>query len=146
MGEEQRYFCVLQSKEAKAGEKKGINLVDGAVLYQIAAIYTYEYPVYALDEAGNAIVSKAAKIGSTTANGINAFWKEYCNEDASTYEVGLSLFENPLEEKELIEFRNYIDHFKYYSRRDRSILNLYSQVFANYFRHDRKLKKSVIYS
>lgn len=138
-------FRVLQSKEAKAGEKKGINLVDGAVLYQIAAIYTYEYPVYALDEAGNAIVSKAAKIGSTTANGINAFWKEYCNEDASTYEVGLSLFENPLEEKELIEFRNYIDHFKYYSRRDRSILNLYSQVFANYFRHDRKLKKSVTF-
>lgn len=138
-------FRVLQSKEAKAGEKKGINLVDGAILYQLAAIYTYEYPVYTLDEAGNAILSENAKSGSTTANGINAFYKEYCGKDASIYEMGLSLFENPIEENELIEFRNYIDHFKYYSRRERSVLDLYSQVFANYFRHDKKLKKSVTF-
>lgn len=138
-------FRVLQSKEAKAGEKKGINLVDGAILYQLAAIYTYEYPVYTLDEAGNAILSERAKKGSTTAAGVMAFCNEYCGEDKSTYEMGLSLFENPIEESELIGFRNYIDHFKYYSRRERSILDLYSQVFANYFRHDRKLKKSVTF-
>lgn len=58
---------------------------------KLAAIYTYEYPVYALDEEGNATVSKKAKSGSTTANSITAFWKEYCEGDASAYEMGTSL-------------------------------------------------------
>ncbi len=138
-------FRILQSKEARAGERKGINLLDGALLYQLAAVYTYEYPVYTLDKEGNAVFSKKAKPGSMTTLGVTAFWKEYCNGDASIYEQGLFLFENPVEEREVFGFRNYIDHFKYYSRRDRSILELYSQVFANYFRYDNKLRKSVTF-
>ena len=138
-------FRILQSKEVRAGGERGIHLTDGAILYQLAAIYTYEYPVYALDEEGNATVSKKAKSGSTMANSITAFWKEYCEGDASAYEMGLRLFENPIEEGELIFFGNYMDLFKYYSQRDRSILDLYSQVFATYFRNDKKLKKSVTF-
>ena len=143
--EQNSKFRILQSKEVKAGQKRGVNLIDGALLYQLAAIYTYEYPVYTLDAEGNAVFSKKAKPGSMTAVGVTAFWKEYCNGDASVYDLGLFLFENPMEEKEIFDFRNYIDHFKYYSRRDRSILDLYNQVFANYFRYDKKLKKSVTF-
>lgn len=140
-------FRVLKEKDAIHG--KGINIVDGAILYQLAAIYTYNLAVYRLDKSGEAKVSKGAPAGSQTANGVNSFCKEYCeeewknNRDVSVYEAGLELFENAHEERELINFRNYIDHFKYFARRDISIIELYSKVFAMFFRHDTKLKKSV---
>lgn len=137
---------ILKGKGDSSGTE--INITDNAVLYQMAAVYTYELPVYCLDEEGNAIVSKSAPRNTLTANGVRAFCQEYCreewaNKDTSIYENGLELFESPQDERDIIELRNYIDHFKYYARRDRSILELYSKVFERFFKHDVKLKKSV---
>lgn len=134
-------FRVLRGKSGN--EESAINIIDGAVLYQLAAVYTYELPVYTLDKEGYAIVSKKAPAGTLTSNGVTGFCREYCEKDLSVYEAGLELFESPSEEKVLIDFRNYIDHFKYFSRRDASVLELYSKMYASFFRHDTKLKKSV---
>lgn len=133
---------VLRSKGVSDGIGRGINIIDGAVLYQLAAIYTYELPVYCLDKEGYAKVSKAAPVGTQTARGVIGFCNEYC-ENEDIYLAGLELFESGSEQKELIEFRNYIDHVKYLARRNVSILELYSKMYAHFFRHDMKLKKSV---
>lgn len=134
---------ILREKSAVGGKGVGLHIVDGAVLYQLAAIYTYELPVYTLDSEGYAVISKRAKAGSQTSNSVKAFYLEYCQKDPSVYEMGLEVFEMPSEEEELIRFRNYIDHAKYLARRDVSILELYSTVYAKFFRNDIKLKNSV---
>ncbi|MDY3773562.1 MAG: type VI-A CRISPR-associated RNA-guided ribonuclease Cas13a [Eubacterium sp.] len=142
----------LVCKDSKFRVLKGaedgcrINITDGALLYQLAAIYTYELPVYKVNKAGEAVVSKNAPSGSPTAKGVNGFYIEYCEKDASVYDTGVELFYDPSTEKELIEFRNYIDHSKYFSRRDRSMLEMYSTMYAIFFQHDMKLKKSVTVS
>ena len=130
---------VLERMDEDTHNKKGI--ADGAVLYQLAAIYTYELPVYRLDEKGYAVISEKGKAGSQISQGVNAFYKEYS--DVATYEAGLSLFESGIEEMEINHFRDYIDHFKYFARRDRSMLELYSTMFGQFFRNDIKLKKNV---
>lgn len=123
-----------------------INITDGALLYQLAAIYTYELPVYKVNKAGEAVVSENAPSGSPTSKGVNGFYKEYCEKDSSVYDAGVELFNDPSTEKELIDFRNYIDHSKYLSRRDKSMLEMYSTMYAIFFQHDTKLKKSVTVS
>lgn len=130
---------VLERMDEDTHNKKGI--ADGAVLYQLAAIYTYELPVYRLDEKRYAVISEKGKAGSQISQGVNAFYKEYS--DVATYEAGLSLFESGIEEMEINHFRDYIDHFKYFARRDRSMLELYSTMFGQFFRNDIKLKKNV---
>lgn len=44
---------------------------------------------------------------------------------------------------ENIAFRNYLDHFKYFSRLDRSIMDLYSVMFNRFFIYSSKLYRSV---
>ena len=56
---------------------------------------------------------------------------------------GLSLFENTDEHDDIIDTRDYIDHFKYFIKMDRSMMDLYSEVYDSFLRHDHKLKKSV---
>ena len=56
---------------------------------------------------------------------------------------GLSLFENTDEHDDITDTRDYIDHFKYFIKMDRSMMDLYSEVYDRFFRHDHKLKKSV---
>ena len=133
---------VLKERNTVAGT--GVNICDGAVLYQLAAIYTYSLPVYKLDQDGYAKVSKKARAGSPISKGVNAFYKDYCCDGGRVYEDGLNLFEKSSEESEINNFRNYIDHNKYLAKNDKSILELYSGMYGNFFRYDTKLKKSVM--
>ena len=73
---------------------------------------------------------------------IGAFCKNFINA-VSIYLEGLELFENTDEHDNIIKTRNYIEHFKYFIRSDRSMIDLYSEVYDRFFRHDYKLKKSV---
>lgn len=109
-----RRYRELKKRDAKG--KEVLLVEDGAILYQLAAIYTYALPVYGLDQNGYAKVE--AKAGSMISKGVNTFWKKYCAGDASLYEMGLFLFEDTSEgeAKAIIKFRNYIDHFKYYTK------------------------------
>ena len=42
------------------------------------------------------------------------------------------------------ELRNYVDHFKYYVKFDKSIVELYAEFYTKFFVYSTKLRKSVI--
>ena len=83
------------------------------------------------------------------ANSVGAkfdiFEKKYCNRDGTVIENGLCLFENIKLHDDLAEFRDYLAHFKYFAKLDKSILELYSKVYDSFFSYNIKLKKSVSY-
>lgn len=129
-------------QETEKNESFHLNIEDGALLYQIIAMYTYSLPIYQVNENGEA--EKAKKQGSTGAK-VTAFYKEYCCSDDSIYNAGLELFEYLKEHDAIVESRNYMTHFKYYANMERSILDMYSEVYDRFFTYDPKLKKSVTY-
>lgn len=122
-----------------------VDIADGAILYQIAAMYTYELPVYELKDG---VAYAPEKAVSTGAN-IGRFLKKYCQgdreEQEKTYLAGLCFFENVNDHDKLTDLRNYVDHFKYFTKSDQSILELYSQMYDSFLSYDVKLKKSVTY-
>lgn len=125
------------------GEK--VDITDGAILYQIAAMYTYELPVYELKDG----VAYAPEKSAMTGANVNRFIGKYCKGDEEErkkiYQAGLCFFENVSDHKRLIDLRNYIDHFKYFIKSDQSMLELYSQMYDSFLAYDVKLKKSVTY-
>lgn len=125
---------------------KDFAIKDGAILYQIVAMYTYGLPVYGFDQKGFGKVAVPAGVVSSGA--IGGFVRSYCHENFSnpaTYNEGLYFFENIDEHDSIIETRNYIDHFKYYAGHERSILDLYSEVYERFFAYSVNYKKSVSY-
>ena len=54
------------------------------------------------------------------------------------YYAGMELFENINEHDNIVDLRNYIEHFHYYARQDRSILDLYGEIFDRFFSYDLK--------
>lgn len=131
-------------KHSLRGEK--FSIADGAILYQFVAIYSYHLPVYTVKKSGMANFSNKKK-GSAPGDGVNTFVKTYSKD---IYLEGLQLFtkrmdleaaDNEIDEN--VEFRKYIDHFKYFSNLDRSMLELYSVMFDRFFAYSSKLHKSV---
>ena len=120
-----------------------VNIGKGALLYQIAAMYTHDLPMYAVDADGTAI---AAEKQGSAGSSIKAFVKEYCKEDmqtAPTYNRGLELFEDVAQHDKISRFRNDIAHMRYLSATDQSIMELVSEIYRSFFIYDTKLKKSV---
>lgn len=126
---------------------ENVNIIDGAILYQIAAMYTYELPVYKLKEG--VAYAPGKDVSEKRNDNISRFLNVYCQgnkeERYSVYLEGLCLFENVDAHDKLIDLRNFIDHFKYYARAEKSILELYSQMYSDFLTYDTKLKKSVTY-
>lgn len=122
----------------------GVNISDGAILYQIIAMYNYGLPLFGFDEKGQGEIAVAAGVGSSGC--IGGFVMGYCREtfeDPKTYNEGLFFFENIGAHDEIIETRNYIDHFKYYTDHKRSLLDLYSEIYERFFSYSVNYKKSV---
>ena len=116
-----------------------VHIEDGAILYQILAYNSYDLPIISnIGEAAYFMKSEESIGGKA----IGAFCKNFINA-VSIYLEGLELFENTDEHDNIIKTRNYIEHFKYFIRSDRSMIDLYSEVYDRFFRHDYKLKKSV---
>lgn len=133
--------CVEESSPLRKLCGDGISIQDGAVLYQIIAMYTYHLHVLTFDKTGNIIRNENA---SSNGASVKAFFKDYCKDKGEIYSQSLCLFEDTEKgHDEMVEFRNYIDHFKYYSHLDRSIMDLYSDVYDRFFTYDIKLRKSV---
>lgn len=45
--------------------------------------------------------------------------------------------------EKIVETRNYIDHFKYYSNHERSLLDLYSEIYEKFFDYSMNYRKSI---
>ena len=165
------YMCLNNASEKPDGYKK-IEIVDktgdprsinGAILYQIVAMYTYGADLFYrghkinIDNKNSTdYVDKknrwekfSGQIGQRIP--IFALYSGYINKGDSEvykpsyniYTSGLELFEVLDEHADIIKLRNYIDHFNYYSKKDRSILDLYSEIFDRFFTYDMKYQKNV---
>lgn len=117
-----------------------VHVINGAMLYQILSLYSVNLPVIV-----NSETVKVHKNDGTIGSAIGTFMKEF-KSGASYYLEGLQLFENTDEHAAIVLSRDYIDHFKYFALTDRSMMDLYSEVYDRFFRHDAKLKKSVSYT
>lgn len=116
-----------------------IQLKEGAILYQIAAMNSYNLPMIIQSKDGQFEFKKA-----DTAIGVSEdiFCKNFPKGKEIFFE-GLEFFENTDEHEEISKLRDYIAHYKYFSKEDKSILELYSEIYDKFFRYDIKLKKSV---
>ena len=118
------------------------SIADGAVLYQIASMYSFDFPIYV--KKGESSVACATKANSI-AQKFGIFEGKYCNGDKRIIENGLCFFENINLHGNLSEFRDYLVHFKYFAHLDQSILELYSKASDSFFSYNIKMKKSVSY-
>ena len=131
--------------------------IDGAILYQIIAMYTVGIPMYSFKDRELTINSKSMPVRMK----INTFvdYSRGCLEQypgsgtsgmtisqtdpESIYYAGMELFENTEEHDNIVNLRNYIEHFHYYTLQDRSILDICGDVFDRFFTYDIKYQKSV---
>lgn len=125
-------------------DKNGTKIkIEGAILYQIAAMYIYGIKVYGYGNKGFSL------IGGQTGLKIPAFCRyseKITGDKDCLYDAGLEAFETTREHNDIIEVRNKIDHFKYYLGHAGSILDLYSEVFDRFFSYDMKYQKNVMNS
>lgn len=141
------YYGDAVPKKHKYRQLKGelINITDGAILYQIIAMYNHELKVFRVSEAGEAL---PAENQGSAGGSIKGFVTEYCQESmatAETYNMGLRFFEDLDRHDEFAAFRNDIAHMKYMILDDRSLWDIFSVFYNGFFVYDTKLKKSVSY-
>lgn len=151
------YMC-LKNESKKPDEYKSItvsggnNKIDNAILYQIAAMYIYGLGLYAPAEEkpqGN-LKSNSGQVSNKIAAMCRYSQHIGMGKD-DLYNSGIELFEVKSEHDDIINVRNYIDHFRYYNTGDAknpenqsSIRDLYSEVFDRFFTYDMKYQKSVV--
>lgn len=142
------YTCLHNVNCVKPDEYCQLDVVSGdknakisnAILYQLAAIYTNGIPVYRKD----GVCYKPSDKNSLSSVKIKRLFVEEGNFlQGSVFDAGREVFENMTEEGAVFLFRNYIDHFKYYTKTDRSMLDLYSEAFDRLFVYDMKYRKNV---
>lgn len=115
-----------------------IDIEEGALLYQIVAMYDYELRIFETDNSGN-----AKRIGQGgPGKSIPVFLKKYCN-GTDVYECGLELFEDINQHENIIRFRNDIAHMRYMSNQAMNIMSIVSNIYKSFFVYDTKLKKSI---
>lgn len=124
--------------------KDVVNIKEGAVLYQIVAMYTYHRPLYQIiyDGAGTGITDVKERVGMYSAK--EKHFKKYCGSQ-DIFKPELYFFEVEKEHEIIKNIRNYIDHFGYFVNADRSILDLYSDIYNMFFNYSENYKKSVTF-
>lgn len=128
---------VLDEKYHKLSDNV-IDIEEGALLYQIVAMYDYELRIFETDNSGN-----AKRIGQGgPGKSIPVFLKKYCN-GTDVYECGLELFEDINQHEHIIRFRNDIAHMRYMSNQAMNIMSIVSNIYKSFFVYDTKLKKSI---
>ena len=132
--------------------------IDGAILYQIAAMYIVGIPIYSFKNR-ELMISRGSmpvwkKINAFVdysrgcleqSPGSDTVEKEISKKESeSIYFAGMELFENTHEHDNIVSLRNYIEHFHYYTLQDRSLLDLCGEIFDRFFSYDLKYQKSVL--
>ena len=166
------HYCCLNNDSTKPDRYKTLSLEDrtinNAILHQIAAMYingvTLYYPKGSQikNENGKKItVYKASnevklkRLSNGTA-GLNVpmftIYSDYVlsgktegfyKGNTALYNAGMELFEVISEHKDIIDLRNYIDHFGFYTKKEYSLMDLYSEIFDRFFTYDMKYRKNV---
>ena len=141
------YKCLENKTAVKEDDYNRIitadRTINNAILYQIMGMYINGIGVLSKDESNSFV--EGAKIAGAGAK-VRRFCKYASAFESSQYAVynaGLEVFENTSEHDDVVEVRNSIDHFKYYTKRAGSIMDLYSEVFDRFFTYDMKYQKTV---
>lgn len=126
----------------------GPSFSDGAILYQIEAVYNFSLPVYVCGDTKPVTASKPSGSGkSTQRQSEKTFVEKYSTKDV--FDGGFELFDNEDHYKVVKSRRNYIDHLNYYSsqqgKNNHSIMELFAFMYNDVFRYDTKLRKSTTY-
>ena len=118
-----------------------ISIQDGAVLYEIVAMNDYDMAFIKRKSKGKGGIEIKSSVKIVTKVGMFAgIYGE------KVYAEGLEFFENyNKDHDEVVDFRNYIDHFKYFANTQRSILELYGDAYDRLFDYNHNFRKSVIY-
>lgn len=125
---------LVEANEQELHDGQNRNIEKGAILYMLKAAYSHDM-----------------KMPTTCKKaGVNGFLEMY---DIGTYYAGMELFENiTVRNGKIIDdaihdevqaLRNYIAHFKYFSKVDHSMEELYGDVFSLMFAYNPNLRKSV---
>ncbi len=149
------YNCLQNADCEKPQDYIRINtddkIIEGAILYQIAAIYTYGLPIFIYKNGicptnGNVQTSVKVKDFINYTKGSISTVDKYseANDLGLYFDAGYEVFGVLEEQQNITDLRNYIDHFHYYARQDRSLLDIFSEVFDRFFTYDMKYQKNVI--
>lgn len=133
--------------------KNGPRFEDGAILYQIEAVYNYELPVFVRDSDSTVGRRPSGGGGRSQVSSEKLFKIQYCREDQrcaeSVFDEGMEFFDNQAHMKIVKQRRNYIDHLNYYSKqregRNFSMLDLFGFMYNDMFRYNTNLRKSTTY-
>lgn len=118
-------------------ERKKIEIGGGLVLYQIISVYNYGSKLLYMNNqgewkwAGGALPGKYGKFGQSHIKSLTKIMR---------------LFQNESYERDIIYWRDYVDHMKYYVNQDQSIMELYSMFYSKIFGYSTKLRKSVVFN
>ena len=141
------HYLSLHNHEEKPSGYDIAGEYTGAILYQIVAMYTNG--VTLIDANGkskkNAKLSAGGKVKSfgSYSKELRGLAKEEKEDNDPIYVAGLELFEYVKEHNQCVDLRNYIEHFHYYAKHNRSMLDIYSEVFDRFFTYDMKYSKNV---
>ena len=129
------YVHLYYGKDVQENENTLLNISKGAILYQIYSIYNYDAAI--IKKKGNEFKwGKTGQISGKIGQFVNCY-------SIPRYFDGMYFFENISMHDKITERRNYIDHMKYLSKRDTSILEMYGWMYNGFFDYDTKLKKSM---
>lgn len=132
------YYMALQSdgdwgEELRVFDGKKLQVENGFVLYQLLSAFTYGLNMYSEASPDGKGGSQAGKIG------------EFIKAHPNSWDRALRLFvDDGACEEVSRKARNYVDHFRYYVKPDRSILDLYAVYHEYFFGYSTKMRKSVL--
>ncbi len=138
------YLSLHNNEEKPNGYDNAGDEYTGAILYQIVAMYTNGIDL--IDVNGKSKGKENLPTGAKV-NLFGSYSKEMLGlakkEKDPIYIAGLELFEYVKEHNQCVDLRNYIEHFHYYAKHNRSMLDIYSEVFDRFFTYDMKYAKNV---
>lgn len=159
------YLC-LNNDDAKKPEgyihitRENGKKINGAILSQVAGMYINGIPFFAPDDKTGKLTEQSSIGGAGKKIGLfGSYAGRILHENKKEalevlYNAGLELFETLGEHDNVVDVRNAIDHFKYYTVKKMdnqkddgtplSILDYYSEVFDRFFEYDMKYQKTVV--
>ena len=130
------YLHLIYGKDTVQEEEKTLlNISKGAILYQIYSIYNYDAPMVEKKNEGYQW-GEPMQLSTKLGRFVNFYSR-------GKYFDGMYFFENISMHDKISERRNYIEHMKYLTRWDVSILDMYGWMYNGFFDYDIKLKKSM---
>lgn len=156
------YFKLLNNnnlpKEYNKLDYKNLHISNGAILYEVASLYTHVLPFYVIDKNSEwALPTTYNKYTNTIEPvtrgtlGIKTRWfkdEDKFNKSPYNKEIfdnGMNLFGKDDQRQRASSFRNRIDHMRYIYKQEESIMEMFTNIYNDYFVYSPNFRKSVSY-